>query len=362
VFVPGAAGGSVVGLQLRPYAEGDTYSDVAPLAGGTAWHERGETGKGRTLDLFSLTDHGVLYQVGVNADVRDQALLAKATAGLRIVTRVPAEAEPLAWLPAEAVSVVGASRGDAPSLHVMTRYAGSAKRPPPCIADVTSRLTASYQFWVGAEDHESTGLAQGAIDRNAMENCLESALRALDTTPRLTRRGAVTQVEDEIFGRVFVGWTSSWVVWHSDRARVQKTLAALRGKTLAPALAAVLARVDRSGMWSASLRDVAGSLLGVPSRSMTLESSSWKEGADLYVTFDFGSGAAAERAKSAAKALVADETLPADLRAAARNLDPTVDGGFLHLNLEASVWMKPSTMATVQAIIEKKQADRRRMF
>jgi hypothetical protein len=344
---------------LRPVTRGDIHLDAANLAGRTGELEWGETADGRAFDLFSLSERGVLYQVGVVAKTRDRALRDAATGGLRIATHVSAKEEPLAWLPPETTAVVGAPGADGPMVHLMAQYAGYAKRPIPCIAEVTSRLTASYQIWLGAGDRDAAGLGQGAIDRNALESCIEAALRALDASPRLTRHGAITEVDNKL-GRVFVGWTSSWIVWHSERARVQQMLSSLRGRTLSPALAAALARVDRSTFWGASLQDIASPLFGVSSRSVKMEltSSAWRTGKSLDVTFDFGSRPQADQAAVGAKAAL--EGLPAELQPAARTVDVAVDGGLLRLILDSDVWMQPPTMATVQGLIDKKRAARGR--
>jgi hypothetical protein len=357
VLTASDSGTGTVGLALRPAARGDTYQHWADLAGRSGEHESGQAADGRALDLFSATDKGALYQVGVVAKKRDDAFLAAAAAGLRIATRILWTPEPLECLPADTFSVVGAPRAEAPLVHLLVQYAGYAKQKVPCIAEEAALVTSSYQVWNALEDHEPVGLAQGSLDRKPLESCIETALRSLGTSPRLSRSGAITEVDDPLFDRVFLGWTPSWIVWDADRTRVQRMMSALHAKktSISPFLGDALAHVDRSHLWGVSLADLTSRSLGMPSAWVAVETTAGGHaGAMLDVAFELGSHPRAEQAAMAAKR--AFDQLPANLRAPARTAEIRVDDDLVRLILDADVWLKPEAMATVQSLVRKKNA------
>jgi hypothetical protein len=204
-------------------------------------------------------------------------MLSVLTVAALIVTPVATPALPsvdsLAWLPANTEQIVGARGDQVPALKAMRDkpFPGTPdKKFPECWSRVTKPIVASYQVWGGVEDRESAMLAQGRIDRALAEACIEETMRLLERPVRMSRTGDITEFETERHGRGYVGWTASWVVWHSDRGRVEQLLGASRGKrSIFPVLAAAIARVDRSGTWFAITQDYSDRFIGVPAGRQT---------------------------------------------------------------------------------------------
>jgi hypothetical protein len=189
------------------------------------------------------------------------------------VAAPPPPAASLGWLPPNTVAITGAPRDQVSQLKA-TRDAlkpflrAVEKAPPKCWDQVAKPIVSSYQIWADTAGDEAAALVQGSVDRARAEACIAETFALLGSPLQMTRTGAVTQFDNEMFGRTFVGWSPTWVVWHPQRARVEALLAASRKPgSIAPALAAAIARADRGGLLlAADTRDDSSLLTGVPSR------------------------------------------------------------------------------------------------
>ena len=279
------------------------------------------------------------------------------------VAAAPPPAGSLSWLPADTVAVSGAPRDQVSQLKWLRDTAklfpALRDRPlPGCWDRVTRPIVASYQVWTGAPDDEAAVLAQGPVDRARAESCIAETSRTAQLPLQMTRTGAVTQFDAEPFGRTYVGWTSSWVVWHPKRARVEALLAALRNQgTISPALAAGVARVDRSAtLWGADTRDYSRPVTGVPSRSWTLAARAAGSTIVMRVSFEYASADDARRAAAAVAAARTDPQLPSDLQALAGAAQPSVRDRFVDLQLDAKVLFDERTLPALQSWLERKRA------
>jgi hypothetical protein len=290
---------------------------------------------------------------------------------------VPPGLESLSWLPPNTVAISGAPRDQVSLLKWLRAtpktFPGMAAKPlPGCWDRVTRPIIASYQVWRGEPDDEAAVLVQGAVDRVRAESCiaetvrmLRASVRTLPDSPRnpglslkTSRTGAITRFDAERFGRTYVGWTESWVVWHPKRERVEELLAASRNQgTISPVLKSAIARSDRSAvLWGADTRDYSSVFTDVPSRSWTL-SIAWAGSSLLTrVSFEYASTDDAKRAAAAVTAASADTALPAELRALARDARPAVRDRFVDLQLDAMIMADDKTLPALQTWLEKKRA------
>jgi len=279
------------------------------------------------------------------------------------VAAPPPPAGFLSWLPANTVAITGAPRDQVSQLkwlrETITPFLRAVeKAPPKCWDQVAKPIVASYQVWADAAGDEAAALVQGAVDRARAEACIAETFGLLGSPLQVTRAGAITQFDNDMFGRTYVGWTPSWVVWHPQRARVEELLAASRKPgSISPALAAAIARADRGGLlWAADTRDDSSLLTGVPSRSWTVATR--RVGATLLVraSFEYASPEDAKRAAAAVAAAGTDAGLPPELQALARAARPAVVDRSVGLQLDAKAVLDDRTMAALQAWLEKKRA------
>jgi hypothetical protein len=281
---------------------------------------------------------------------------------LVVVAAVPPVGS-LGWLPADTVAISGAPRDQVSLLKWLRETAKTFpalrdKPLPGCWDRVTKRIVASYQIWTGAPGDEAAVLAQGPMDRARAESCIAETSRTAQLPLEMTRKGAVTQFDAEPFGRTYVGWTPSWVVWHPQRERVEALLAALpKQSTISPALAAAIARVDRSAMlWGADTRDYSRIVTGVPNRSWTLVARTSGSTIVTRVAFEYASGDDARRAAAAVAAAGTDPKLPPELQALARSAQPTVRDRFVDVQLDAKLLVDERTLPALQSWLERKRA------
>ncbi len=289
----------------------------------------------------------------------------------------PPPLESLSWLPPNTVAISGAPRDQVSLLKWLrdtpkTFPGMSAKPLPGCWDRVTKPIVASYQIWSGEPDDGAAVLVQGAVDRVRAELCIAETVRMLRASmstlpeashiPRLSlktsRTGAITRFDAQLFGRTYVGWTKSWVVWHPKRERVEELLAASRKQgTISPVLKSAIARADRSAvLWGADTRDYSSFFTAVANRSWTL-AAAWA-GSSLVtrVSFEYASADDAKRAVAAVKAASTDTALPAELRALARDARPAVRDRFVDLQLDAMIMADDKTLPALQTWLEKKRA------
>ncbi len=199
---------------------------------------------------------------------------------------------------------------------------------------------------------------QGAVNRDRAEACIEEMLRLFLDPPRLMRAGPMTRIETARMGDMYIGWSSSWVICHSDPRRVQELVSALGNNTLSPALVAVLARADRSApLWFVTTQDDYSSwLFGVPAEAAfgaMVGGASRKP--PFRVTFAYSSPDAVKLAALALKAAASDPKLPAEVRSAARGIRSVSKGRFLTLEIDAAAWIEGSTLKSLQAYLEQKK-------
>jgi len=276
------------------------------------------------------------------------------------------DVDSLSWLPGNTQKILGAPGDQEPFLkwlRTTPRYFPDAldTKLPDCWSLVTKPIVASYQVWGGKEDKDSALLVQGPVDRTLLESCLGETLRILRSTSRLSHAGAITEVESDRFGRAYLGWTPFWVVWNSNRARVEELIAASGGKrSMPPLLAAAVARVDRSGqMWFASTEDFSVMFSGVPSQSV-IGAVGPGSGTLMRMTFEYESPANARRAARAVKAASNDIALDDEIRSLARDARPLLRGRFMDLQVDSGIINDPTMMKALQDWVERKKAALRR--
>jgi hypothetical protein len=287
---------------------------------------------------------------------------------LMTAAAAPAPAPPpvasLAWLPANTAGIVGAPRDDVSMLkwlrQTATLFSDKRGKPlPECWDRVTKPIVASYQVLAGLEDNDGAAvLVQGRVDRTRAEACIVETLRTLPSPLRMSRTGAITQFDADLFGSTYVGWTPAWVVWHPKRERVEELLAAIaKERAIPPVLAAAIARVDRSAtLWSADTRDYSSLFTSVPNRSWTLAASRAGSNTLMRVSVEYAAADDAKRAAAALAAARADAALASELRALARDVRPTVRDRFVDLQLDGKFLTDTNTMSALQAWMEKKRA------
>jgi len=290
------------------------------------------------------------------------ALLA---AGTTAKAAAPPPVASLSWLPAATHSISGAPGANVPLLHWMRDTATAAAKHfpgalddklPDCWARVTAPVVASYQVWAAFPLEESAVLVQGHVDRRLLESCLDTTMRNLRSPPRISRTGAITQFEAESLGNWSIGWTPAWLVVHSSRGRVEELLAALKRKaSIAPALAAAIARANRSAFWGATTLDYSSVFLDVPSRSVVMTLPSAAEGI-VYCTWEYASAEDATRAVRAMDAASRDPELGTELRRIVHDARYLAKDRFMVLELDARLFTDGATMAAMQAWIERKRA------
>jgi hypothetical protein len=269
----------------------------------------------------------------------------------------------LAWLPGNTQKILGAPGDQEPVLKWLRnipRYAPDARdsKLPDCWSRATKPIIASYQIWIGGET-QSALLVQGPLGRAIVEPCIDETLRMLRSSSRMSRAGDVTELDAGQFGHIYLGWTPSWLICHADRALVADLISNSRGgrRSISPALAAAIARADRSGqMWFVSLEDLSTNLTGVSSRSV-IGAVGAGPSTLAHMTFEYASTGDAKRAARAVKAASADVRLAAEIRSLVRDARPTVSGRFMDLRVDIKFMDDPATMAALQAWIVTKKAE-----
>jgi hypothetical protein len=227
------------------------------------------------------------------------------------------------------------------------------KRRPACWAKLAASALGSYQVWRAPPDRTAALLVHGRLDRAAAEACFTQSVRALGGRVRLGRHEALTELVKDAESASWLGWSSEWLIWHPDRARVEELLASLDAGPAKPSpLAEPLRRVNpATELWIASIVDYTGRLLGVSSRSMVGWLVKTDSGLVMPVAFEFKSPADAERAAKAVEAKRQDQTLPAVLRTALASTKVSRQLHFLTFDLDPAVWMTPETMEAVGKLI-----------
>jgi hypothetical protein len=289
-------------------------------------------------------------------------------AGLLAATTTAAAAPPpvdaLSWLPASTQSVTGAPGAGVSLLKwlrdTVQQYADTLGTEfPACWSSVTAPIVASYQIWGGGSDEEAAVLAQGQIDRAALEKCIDRTLRmGSSPRPRISRLGHITMVNAKGLGRMYIGWTPSWIVWHSHRARVRELLAATNRKksTISPALESALRRVDRqASLWFGTTLDYSKLFLGVASLSVGGSVDTAASPPTAGATFEYASTDDAKRAADAVTTAGGAAALAPELRAVARDARPIVKDRFLELKLDGQAIVNERAMAAFEAWLDQKR-------
>jgi hypothetical protein len=276
-----------------------------------------------------------------------------ATAGAASGAR-PGLAKTLGWLPTGTVTVSGAPGDKAPVL-IWLRSAPRAwgvGELPACWSGIQSAIVAGYQVWRDRDDSPPF-LVQAETDRSRVEACLEQTLRAMHANPRLTRAGAVTRIESDLFEPTHIGWSRSWIIWHTERDRVDELLSALGKRSRPSPILKVLSRVEPSVLiWAASTLDHTGPVLGIPNRSMTAATTMPPSGPIMRLTFEFGSAAEVGRALAAVEAIRSNAALPEEIRALARDVRVTPESRFLHVEVKTDELLGDKTQAALRAFLE----------
>jgi hypothetical protein len=182
-------------------------------------------------------------------------------------------------------------------------------------------------------------------------------IAAVQLPLKLQRVGALTEVRSNGGKSSWLAFSREWVMSSDDRADLERFVASLGNKTLAPRLAELLGRCDaKARLCAAMVRDMTSVLLGVPSQGLSL--ALFAPGgpppfgkADLHVptTIYFDGPAAAQRAAEELRGTAKDAKKSAAVRKLAAKLVPEVRGATVVVDLVAVFELESADMQALQA-------------
>lgn len=237
--------------------------------------------------------------------------------------------ERVAWLPGDTRDLAYFRADQSPVLRTAKQIPlPIPKGSPSCFDKLVEQLESHYMVTAMAGG-KAANLFYGRIDRVSAEACLGAMATVLGIPFGVRRDGAITEIQKES-GSTFIGWSpDGWVVWHDDRARVERLLRREGGLLQQAGLALLIARTPpQATHWAISIADLSSLLLGVPSLGYLMSDPSMETAVVV-----FSNPAQAAQAVQAAEREIAAPRWSDGARQALRRLAPKAIGAEVHVSL-----------------------------
>jgi hypothetical protein len=240
----------------------------------------------------------------------------------------PPPSNPLAWLPAELVTVIRAPAAGAPMLAFFAR----SPRRPPCVDAVLAGVRETLQLQRAPAERMALVLV-GALDRDRLEACgIETARALLGLSITARRAGALTFFEDRGGGVQVAGFAADRAVLADTAEQVRRVLHPPRPLGLTDRLGPLVPQLAAGELAALTTIDYLALWTKVPARATTFRLDR-RPVLRAETRVRYADAAEARHARDALGRVRASDEAPYAIRSALELLAPIVDGADLTFDL-----------------------------
>jgi hypothetical protein len=260
------------------------------------------------------------------------------------------------WLPADTTAVASFPAERIAMLDFLRNVL--AENTPACVDALQPRID-RHVMVTRIPRESAVNVLFARVTRDELEACVADVLARMATPFRevtdlrfeAKRAGRLTELIFASGQRTFVGFGSRGeVVWHDDRAMVERVLDTTERLPTDGRLREMLELAATEDVWGAGVLDFGTRILGIRSLGFAFHVRTVHPTPSVPVRLMFASSEDATRALATLGERSNARNLPASLQAALTKLDARVEGNELHL--DAGPLMAPPATAALLELVQ----------